>query len=131
MAVKTRAIPGINTFALFISKGQMVVINFGGLGLLGNRDHILEQDLQRHAMSTALMGDKEFAIALEHAVFKTNFVIVIVAVKSNIELVEAKTVLVFRVTLGFFDFSDHSVIHTLSPFRFEILLLEMKPGFPD
>jgi hypothetical protein len=117
MAVKTRAIPGINTFALFISKGQMVVINFGGLGLLGNRDHILEQNLQRHAMPATLMGDKELAIALERAVFKTDFVIIVVAVKSNIEFIEAETALIFRVTLGIFDFSDHSVIHTLSPFH--------------
>jgi hypothetical protein len=116
----------------FVStKGKCVVINFGGLGLFGNRDHILEQDLERHAVSAAFMGDKELAIALERTVFKTDFVIVVVAMKRNIELVEAETMFLFRVTLGFFDFSDHSVIHTLSPFRFEILLLEMKPGFPD
>jgi hypothetical protein len=55
--------------------------------------------------------------------------IVVIAMKSHIEFLEAEAMLLFRVTLGLFDLSDHSVIHTLSPFQIEILLLEMKPCF--
>ena len=33
-------------------------IQLSDLGLLGDRDHVLEQDLERHAVSATLMGDK-------------------------------------------------------------------------
>jgi hypothetical protein len=100
-----------------------------GLGFHNDWEHILEQDLERHAVSTALMGDKEFTVAFESAILESDMMYVVVSGKRHIKLVETKAVFVFRVTFGLFDFADHSIIHTLSPFHFEILLLEMKPGF--
>jgi hypothetical protein len=105
-------------------------IQLSSLGFCNDQDHILEQDLESHGMSTAFMGNKEFTVALECAVVETDVMFVVVAMKGHIELVETEPLSVFRVTFCLLKLADHSIVHTLSPFHFEILLLEMKPGFP-
>ena len=76
-------------------------------------DHILEQDLKRHGVSASLMGEEEFAIAGEHPIIVTYMMFVVIAVKSKVELVEAKTMTILSVSLGFLDFADHSIVHFL------------------
>jgi len=62
-------------------------------------------------MPAALMREEELAIALELAVFKPDIVTVIVAVESEVELVEMKPAAFLGVALGFLDLSYHSGIH--------------------
>jgi uncharacterized protein YqkB len=71
-------------------------------------------------MTTALMSDKELAITLERTVCENYMMRVVVAMKGQVEFIEAETIPLLRVTLGFFDLSDHSRIHQQSPFGFEI-----------
>jgi hypothetical protein len=99
--------------------------------VLGSRDHVLEQDLERHAVAAALVGDEKFAVAMVGAVLECNCVVVIVTVECNVKFIELEALSFLRVTLGFLQLSDHSVVHTLSPFSFEILLLSKRFGFVE
>jgi hypothetical protein len=69
-------------------------------------------------MTATLVRDKEFTVTFERAIVKADGVVVVCAVESHIEFVEAKALAVFRVSLRFIKFADHSVVHTLSPFNF-------------
>jgi hypothetical protein len=88
------------------------------LSLLRDSDHILEQDLKRHTVTAALMGDKELAIAPEFTVFINDSMIVVIPVKCYIKFIEAKSFAILCIAFGFFQFADHSIVHTLSPFKF-------------
>ena len=77
----------------------------------------LSENLKRHGMSTALMSNEEFAVALKHSIIKYHMMIVIVAVKGKFEFVEAKAIPLLGVPLGFFDLSDHPKIHLSISFR--------------
>ena len=74
-------------------------------------DHILQQNLERHGVSASFVGKEELAVALEFTICKRDLVIVVIAVEGQFELIEAKTGTVFRVALGFFQFSDQSIVH--------------------
>jgi hypothetical protein len=63
-------------------------------------------------MAAALVSQEEFAIALEGAIVKGHMVIVIVTMKGEIELVEAESLAVFGIALGFFTFPDQSIVHS-------------------
>ena len=82
-----------------------------------SRDHILEDDLKRHGMPTTLVGDKELAIALEFAVIKLYFMIVIFTVESQIERIKAEAIMFLGITFGLLYLSDHSRIHLSVSFR--------------
>ena len=81
------------------------------LGFDRSWNHIPEEDLEGHGMPTALMRKEELAITLELTIFKPDLVIVIIAVESEIELVEVKAVAFLGIALGFLSFSYHSGIH--------------------
>jgi hypothetical protein len=113
----------------------------GCLGRFRLEEHIFKQDFDGHGVPAAVVGHKEFAIALELTVIEGNVVVVVIAPKSNLELVEAKALGVFRVTLGLLNFSNQTVIHISSPFgvgmkkarrqarAFIVLLLNMSEKF--
>jgi hypothetical protein len=80
------------------------------------RDHILQYDLERHAVTAPLVSKEELAIALEFAIGKCNSVTVIIPMESKIELVEAETPGLFGIALGLLDFAYHPIVHAQSPF---------------
>src|SRR6266508_6334537 len=88
-----------------------------GLGFDRFRQHPLKFDLKCHGVGTTLMGHKKFTVTVKYTVIKRHMVIVIVSMKSNIKFVEEETVMLFCITLGFFSFSNHSVVHSLSSFQ--------------
>ena len=106
---------GVNSFRVIF----LVWLNYY-LGLFCGRDHIFKQDLKRHCVTTALVGKEELTITGKSRVLKTDVVFIIVTVESYIKFVEAEPFAVFGIALGFFDLSDHSIIHfSLSPFSEE------------
>jgi len=88
-----------------------------GLGFDRFRQDALKFDLQGHRVSTTLMCHKKFAVAVKYAIIKSHMVVIIVAMKSHIKFVEEETVLLFRVALGLFSFSNHAVVHSFSSFQ--------------
>jgi hypothetical protein len=71
-------------------------------------DHIFEKYLQRHGMSTTLVSDEEFAIAPEGAVIKIHMMVIIIAMKGQVKLIEAETLALLCIAFRFFDLADHS-----------------------
>jgi hypothetical protein len=93
------------------------VIQLSASSLNRSRDHVFQQNLKRHRMSAALMSNEELAVTLKAAFAKCYMMRVIITVKGQVELVEAKAIPLFGITLGFFDLSDHSRIHLSISFR--------------
>jgi hypothetical protein len=91
-----------------------------GLMLNRFRNHVFQKDLKRHGVTAPLVGKEEFAVTLEVAFLITDYMVIIVAVEGQFELVEAKTFSVFRVSLSLFQFADQSIIHS------SLLLMEDK-----
>jgi hypothetical protein len=80
-------------------------------------EHVLEQDLERHGMTTALVGKEKLTVALENPIVEFNIMGVVIAIKGKLELFKLKTVSFFSIALGFLNFADHSIVHVLlSPF---------------
>jgi len=67
-------------------------------------------------MTAMLVGQEKLTVTAEKAVIKTDFVIAIVTVKGKVEFIESKATTILSITLCFFNFSDHSVIHWLFSF---------------
>jgi hypothetical protein len=80
-------------------------------------DHILEQDLDGHCMSAALVGDKEFTVTFVDTILKRHMVIVVITVEGQIKLIEEEALSLFRIPLCFFSFSNHSVVHVYVSFQ--------------
>src|ERR1700741_2161800 len=81
-------------------------IQWFGSGFNGLDDHVFEQDLKRHGMSATLMGKEELAITAKLPIIIGYMVVIIIPVKSNIELVKAEAMPVFSVSPGFFSLAD-------------------------
>jgi hypothetical protein len=77
-------------------------------------DHILEQNLKRHGMAAAFMGNEKLAIAIKNTLIVRNMVFAIVTVEIKVKLVEVKAVSILSVTLCLFDLADQSRIHCSS-----------------
>src|SRR6266508_5705591 len=88
-----------------------------GLGFNRFRQNPLKFDLKCHGVGTTLMCHKKFTVTFKYTFIKSHMVVVIIAMKSNIKFVEEETVLLFRVALGLFSFSNHAVVHSLSSFQ--------------
>jgi hypothetical protein len=101
-----------------MNEGRLIVYSIVVLGFLRNGDHIFEQDLKSHAVTATFVGDKELTVAMECAVIETDIVFVVGAVEGDVELVEAEARAVFCVAFCLVQLADHSVVHTLSPFKF-------------
>ena len=84
---------------------SVVSLRFDGLG-----DHILEQDLERHRVPTAFVGQKEFTVALKDAVIIGDMVFIVIPVKGKIELVETEPFTVLRIAFCLLQLADQSVI---------------------
>jgi hypothetical protein len=80
-------------------------------------NHVFQQNLKRHRVPTALMGDEELTVALKSTLIKGYMMIIVVAVKGQFELVEAEAISFLGIPLGFLDLSDHSRIHLSISFR--------------
>ena len=72
-------------------------------------------------MSTAQVGDEELTIALEFSVFKSNMVIVIIAVEGKIKSVKSESIAFLGVALGFLSLANHSRIHRSFSFQDNVL----------
>jgi len=99
----------LNKTALRIAQGGPYIQFWSGYHRLS--DQIFEQDLKRHGMSATLVGKEELAITTKHPVIVRNMMVIIVPVKSKVELVKAEAMPVFSVALGFFQLADQSIIH--------------------
>jgi hypothetical protein len=80
-------------------------------GLSRHGQHLVQQLLERHGVAAALAEEEEFTVALEGAVVEADLVIVVFATEGDVELIEAETLALLGIALGFFDFPDHSVVH--------------------
>lgn len=74
-------------------------------------NHIFKQDFERHGVSATFVCDEEFAVTMEIPVIETDIVIVVVAVKGQFKLIEAKSGSIFCVPFCLFQFAYQSVIH--------------------
>jgi hypothetical protein len=108
-------------FSLFPIRGYTKTALRGGravrnrisfrLGLNRFDDHPLEQDLERHGVSATLVSKKKFAIAVKNTAIIADIMFIVVAVERQFKLVEAKTCMVFCISLCFFQLADQSVVH--------------------
>ena len=71
-------------------------------------NHVFQEDLKRHGVSAALVGNEELAIALEISVIEYYVMVIIVAVKSQIEFIESEALALLCVTFCLFSLADHS-----------------------
>jgi len=90
------------------------------LSLFSGGDHIFQKDLKSHGVAAALVSQEELAVAAKGTVFKTNMVVIVVTVEGYVKLVEAETLAIFGITFGFFDLSDHPIVHFLVSFSREM-----------
>lgn len=82
------------------------------LDRLGN--HPLKEDLKRHGMRTAVVGHEKLTIATVDTVIKSHVVIIVVAMKSKIKLVEEEAISLFSVSSGFLSLTNHSIVHFIN-----------------
>jgi hypothetical protein len=71
-------------------------------------------------MAAALVSEEELTITAESTVLKTNMVVIIITVEGHVKLIEAEAFAIFGVTLGFFNLSDHPIVHYLLSFSREM-----------
>ena len=88
-----------------------------GLGLDRFGNHTLKEDLECHGMRTTVMCYEKFAVATIYAVIKSDVVIIVVAMKSKIKLVEEETIPFLSISSGFLSLTNHSVVHLLISFQ--------------
>ena len=88
-----------------------------GLGLDRFGDHSLKKNFECHGMRTTVMRYKKFAVATIYAVIKSDVVIIVVAMKSKIKLVEEETIPFLSISSGFLSLTNHSVVHLLISFQ--------------
>jgi hypothetical protein len=62
-------------------------------------------------MRTAFMCDEKLAVTIELTAIKGDMVIVVIAMKGDIKLVQDEPILLFCVALCLFSLSDHSIVH--------------------
>ena len=62
-------------------------------------------------MRTTVMCYEKFAVATIYAVIKSDLVIIVVAMKSKIKLVEEEAISLFSISSGFLSLTNHSVVH--------------------
>jgi hypothetical protein len=62
-------------------------------------------------MRTAFMCDEKLAVTIELTAIKGDMVIVVIAMKGDIKLVQDEPMLLFCVALCLFSLSDHSIVH--------------------
>jgi hypothetical protein len=86
------------------------------LDLFCDRDHIFEQDFESHCVATAMVSEEELTITAKSSIFKTDMVVVVITVEGYVKLIEAESLAVFGISLGFFDFSNHPIVHFLFSF---------------
>jgi hypothetical protein len=84
----------------------------GTLRRMGDGQHLVQQAFQRHGVAADSAKVEKFAIALPMAMFEPDLVVVIVAAERNGKLLKVEAVGFLCVPLGFFNFSDHSIIHS-------------------
>jgi hypothetical protein len=84
------------------------------LGFNGFDDHILEQDLERHGMSTTFVGQEKLAVAVKNTAIIINRVFIVIPMKSKFKFIEAEAMAILRVTFCFFELADQSVVHGTS-----------------
>jgi hypothetical protein len=100
--------------------GQLIMGSIVGLVLNRFRNHVFQKDLERHGVTASLVGKEEFAVTGKVSFIITDLMVIIVTVEGQFELVETKTLSVFRVSLCLFQFADQSIIHS------SLLLMENK-----
>jgi hypothetical protein len=88
-------------------------LNIQFLGVNGLDNHIFEQDLQRHRVTAALVGDEKFAVAIKNTFIVTNVMLTIIAVEIKVKLIKEETMSVLCVTFCLFYFSNQSRIHCM------------------
>jgi hypothetical protein len=71
-------------------------------------------------MAAALVRQEELAVTAKSAVFKTNMVVIIITVESHIKLIKAEALTILGIAMGFFNLSDHAIIHFLLSFSREM-----------
>jgi len=74
-------------------------------------DHIFKQDLKRHGMSAAFVGNEKFAIAVKNTVIVGNVVFAIVTVKIKIKLIEVEAMSILCISFCLFYLAYQSRIH--------------------
>jgi len=82
--------------------------------LYGFNNHIFKQNLKRHGMTTAFVGDKKLAIAGKNAIIVRNVVFTIVAVKIKVKLIEVEAMSILCISFCLFDLADQSRIHCIT-----------------
>ena len=68
-------------------------------------------------MAAALAQDEKLAIALKNTVIKADLVLVVRAMKRDVEFLKMKAFALLRIAFRFLDLADHAVIHDSLPFR--------------
>jgi hypothetical protein len=92
------------------ARGVDWLFNFGS-DRHGLRDHIFEQYLDRHGVATAAMGQEKLTVTLKRTGIEGNMVVIVIAMKRHVELVETKAVAILRITLGLLELSDQTIVH--------------------
>ena len=80
-----------------------------GFDCLGK--HALELDLKRHCVGAALVGHEELAVTMKRTIIKSYMVIIIIAMKRNIKLVEEESILLFGIAFRLFSFQNWSSLN--------------------
>jgi len=68
-------------------------------------------------MGASVMGDEKFAIAGIRAAVKFHLMVIVVAVKSNLEFIEEEPLAFLGVPVRFLSFADHSIVHCSISFQ--------------
>jgi hypothetical protein len=79
--------------------------------------HPLQQDFQSHGMSATVMCQVKLAIAVVHTVFKSYMMVIVIAVKRDLKLVEEEPIFLLRVAFCLFSFAYHSIVHRCISFQ--------------
>jgi hypothetical protein len=68
----------------------------------------------------AFVSQEKLAIAAKSTIFKANMVVIVITVEGHIKLIEAEALPILSIPLGFFDLSDHPIVHFLLSFSREM-----------
>jgi hypothetical protein len=86
------------------------------LRLFGNTDHVFQQDFKRHGMAATLVGQEEFTVTGKFSTIESDVVFIVIPMEGHVKLIKAEAFAVLSVAFGFFDLSDHPVVHYIISF---------------
>lgn len=83
-------------------------------------NHIFQQNFKSHRVTTSFVRQEKFTITTKHTIIICYMMFPIIPMKFHIKLIETESLSILGISFGFLQLAYHSVVHSKSPFGYEI-----------